>query len=126
MFASDFAFRLLFNGRVLTTLIDGCDPHCDLCDWDVLKQRLGPFATQKRSCDVVDNPTSQSSRHGMIGIKQEIAFVLTAVSIGFVLGSVITYLKIRITPKRRVTPLASTQSRSYSTISTSSSDICEG
>jgi len=128
IFASDFAFRLLYNGRVLTTLIDGCDTHSDLCDWDVLKQRLRPFAIQKRSCEIVDTPTSQSSLHGITGTAQDIALVLAAMSTGFILGIIFTfrYLKTRMASNRRLKPLASAQSRSYSTIATSSSEICEG
>jgi hypothetical protein len=50
IFKSNNAFRLIYNGRVLTNTIDGCDQHADLCDWSVLRERLRPFAMKSRSC----------------------------------------------------------------------------
>lgn len=51
IFPSDILFRLIYNGRVLTTTIEGCDPHSDLCDWGVLHEMLRNIATTAPDCE---------------------------------------------------------------------------
>eukprot|EP00566_Odontella_aurita_P007066 CAMPEP_0113539014 /NCGR_PEP_ID=MMETSP0015_2-20120614/7689_1 /TAXON_ID=2838 /ORGANISM="Odontella" /LENGTH=746 /DNA_ID=CAMNT_0000438659 /DNA_START=127 /DNA_END=2367 /DNA_ORIENTATION=+ /assembly_acc=CAM_ASM_000160 len=53
-FPSDHAFRLLYNGRVLTSRVGGCPSDLDLCDVSVLLNRVGPFATAERDCARAD------------------------------------------------------------------------
>jgi hypothetical protein len=43
-----YKFRLLFNGRILTPAIKHC--HSELCDLQILLDRIGKFATSKRQC----------------------------------------------------------------------------
>lgn len=50
IFRTDYAFRLLYNGRVLTTLVDGCPSDLDLCDLEILVNRVRTFATLERDC----------------------------------------------------------------------------
>lgn len=38
------------NGVVLTSKIQGCPPDADLCDVQVLLDRVAPFATADRDC----------------------------------------------------------------------------
>lgn len=48
-FPSGYAFRLVYNGEVLTSRMDGCD--ADLCDSRVLSRRVMPFAKyRERDC----------------------------------------------------------------------------
>jgi len=49
-FPSNHAFRLLFNGRALTSKMDGCQDDLDLCDVSVLFKQVEPFAILDRDC----------------------------------------------------------------------------
>ena len=51
-FESNYAFRLVYNGKVLTSEVEGCPKDMELCDFQTLFERLKPFA--KRSIDCVD------------------------------------------------------------------------
>lgn len=50
LYSSNYAFRLLYNGRVLTSKVGGCPPDAHLCDARVLLDRVGPFATFHPDC----------------------------------------------------------------------------
>lgn len=50
VFKSNFAFRLLFNGNVITPKMQGCSPDLELCDLDVLLERVEPFAALDIDC----------------------------------------------------------------------------
>jgi hypothetical protein len=50
VYKSDFAFRLLKDGKVLTSKIKGCPAGADLCDVQVLIDRVIPFATANPDC----------------------------------------------------------------------------
>lgn len=50
VFKSNFAFRLLYNGNVLTSKVKGCSPDLELCDLDILLSRVEPFAVLDRDC----------------------------------------------------------------------------
>ena len=75
-FPSGFAFRLIYNGRVLTWLVDNgtgqddkdaahCAQFSQLCDVSVLMNRVNSFATRSnRGCgddDQIDNDDGASS-----------------------------------------------------------------
>lgn len=45
---TDYMFRLLLNGNVLTKAIKHC--HSDVCDFQVLEKHLNEFATDRRHC----------------------------------------------------------------------------
>lgn len=50
-FPSGYAFRLIYNGEVLTSKMDGCDDGSELCDSKVLVNQVMPFAKyQERQC----------------------------------------------------------------------------
>lgn len=50
-FPSGFAFRLIYNGQVLTSKMDGCTEGSELCDSQVLTSHVMPFAKyQERDC----------------------------------------------------------------------------
>ncbi|CAB9529968.1 Lysosomal acid phosphatase [Seminavis robusta] len=51
-FPTGFAFRLIFNGEAITSLIDGCRADMDVCDVTVLLNRVKSFASNldNRDC----------------------------------------------------------------------------
>jgi hypothetical protein len=50
LFQSKFAFRLLYNGQVLTDQVQGCSKDSDLCDAKHLTDRVQPFAVRDVDC----------------------------------------------------------------------------
>lgn len=50
-YPSDYGFRLLYNGRALTSLVQGCPPDADVCDISHLQRQVQPFATRNRACE---------------------------------------------------------------------------
>eukprot|EP00536_Pseudo-nitzschia_multiseries_P009801 jgi/Psemu1/325779/estExt_fgenesh1_pg.C_2840004 len=61
-FPSGFAFRLIYNGRVLTWLLDGCPAYSHLCDVSVFVDRVTPFATRKnRGCGVEEGEDAEET-----------------------------------------------------------------
>lgn len=60
VFKSDFAFRLLYNGKILTRFMEGCPSDSDLCDVQILRNQVQPFATRSQShnCARHHNPTA--------------------------------------------------------------------
>lgn len=91
IFSSDFAFRLLYNGRVLTTTVPGCDPHADLCDITVLYNILHPFASRSRDCAPRNSPKHPWQEHISRGLHTRgIGTVLVSVTLaGILTGSIL-------------------------------------
>uniref|UniRef100_A0A7S1D307 Uncharacterized protein n=1 Tax=Cyclophora tenuis TaxID=216820 RepID=A0A7S1D307_CYCTE len=54
LYPSDFGFRLIYNGQVLTALMSGCPADRELCDIHVLMDRVRPMARR-------DNPECHNS-----------------------------------------------------------------
>ena len=52
MYGSKYAFRLLYNGEILTDQVEGCTKGLELCDAQHLVNRVQPFA--KRNVDCID------------------------------------------------------------------------
>ena len=50
VYKTPFAFRLLYNGKVLTPLVDGCPPNADLCDARHLTELVDHFARRDLDC----------------------------------------------------------------------------
>jgi hypothetical protein len=59
IYKSYFAFRLLRDGKVLTSKIKGCLADADLCDVQVLLDRVSPFAATNCTCatELKSSPT---------------------------------------------------------------------
>lgn len=49
-FPSKFAFRLVYNGQVITGNMPGCMSSLEMCDINVLTKRVNGFATRERNC----------------------------------------------------------------------------
>jgi hypothetical protein len=101
IFTSKHAFRLLYNGKILTPLVGGCHQHCELCDIKHLKARLDPIATRDGDCsllpgsmpDVSSSSTDDPNQQYWASLDQPegvAVFVGMVVMSGF-LGCVLTY-----------------------------------
>jgi ubiquitin-like domain-containing CTD phosphatase 1 len=92
-YTSNFAFRLLYNGRILTHLVDGCHESSELCDIVHFKSKVDPIATRETDCSVppiasVESPLSLSSTGG-------VALFVSLICLSSFLGSVTTYVILR-------------------------------
>ena len=58
---SGYAFRLLYNGEVLTSRIEGCNDDSDLCDSRILVERVGPFAKRYEDLDCGTSSSASTS-----------------------------------------------------------------
>ena len=92
MFKSDFAFRLLMNGQMLTAMIEGCPPDADLCDVQVLLDRVAPFATADRDCNaqIKEYPAIKESKL-LLSTTGGIILVLFVTIASALLGSLFTF-----------------------------------
>jgi Histidine phosphatase superfamily (branch 2) len=52
VFSTNFAFRLIYNGKVLTSKVRGCSANLDLCDAKILLKIIDPFSSvETMKCD---------------------------------------------------------------------------
>lgn len=65
VYPSGFAFRLIYNGMVLTSRMDGCDS--DLCDSRVLTERVRPFAKPYNDADCASSSSSTTDSSASSG-----------------------------------------------------------
>lgn len=65
LFPSTFAFRLIYNGKVITPKMTGCPPDLELCDFTVLQDRVDGFDFSDANCQrrspVLTQPACSSS-----------------------------------------------------------------
>ena len=110
-FPSGKAFRLVYDGRVLTWLMDGCPEYSHLCDSSVFLDRVTPFANRDdHGCG--DEEDGESSVSGLMKRDSsflmdsgEIRFWLLSMLSSFALGSILTCLVmvcLRWQPQRRM------------------------
>jgi len=57
IYTTNYAFRLLYNGKILTPLIEGCHEESELCDITHFKAIVDPIATRDTDCSVPNAPT---------------------------------------------------------------------
>jgi len=96
-FPSGMAFRLLYNGRVLTWLMEGCPGYSHLCDLSVFMKRVKPFASRKHhGCGVEDTDTGDdilpetSYENKPRAWSESSSFLLLSMALSFVLSGVFT------------------------------------
>jgi hypothetical protein len=94
VFKSDFAFRLLFNGKILTSLISGCPQDCELCDISRLLDIVDPLTDQAPDCSVppVEEPISQVmvKTQALMSTKEGVLLFLGLVAVSAIVGAVAT------------------------------------
>eukprot|EP00542_Grammatophora_oceanica_P022142 CAMPEP_0194036752 /NCGR_PEP_ID=MMETSP0009_2-20130614/9116_1 /TAXON_ID=210454 /ORGANISM="Grammatophora oceanica, Strain CCMP 410" /LENGTH=639 /DNA_ID=CAMNT_0038678635 /DNA_START=42 /DNA_END=1961 /DNA_ORIENTATION=- len=61
VYKSDYAFRVLFNGKVLTDRMEGCPPGEELCDVQVFLDKITPIATRNPPDCMNSHSTSPSA-----------------------------------------------------------------
>ena len=98
LFHSDFAFRLLYNGKILTPLVPGCPEGEELCDVRHFKALVDPIATRNPDCGV-PTPTPPSASQEVIDQAQTliqttegILMLVGLIFFGLLVGAVGTYV----------------------------------
>lgn len=101
-FPSGYAFRLIYNGNILTSKMDGCNEGSELCDSQVLVKQIMPFAKYKeRDCAstsssiVVPTPADdlvtemEMATHNLLvapgGVWVIVVLVLSSMAVGSIL-----------------------------------------
>jgi hypothetical protein len=95
IFPTGKAFRLIFNGNVLTSKIEGCPAGStsELCDISKLMKVVESFAVTQRSCEKVKVEAKQPNYElsNKIYSKEGIAIVILISLISGMLGSIFTF-----------------------------------
>ncbi len=114
-FPSGKAFRLVYNGNVLTWLMDGCPQYSHLCDMSVFHNRVSRFATRKNhGCGVEEGADGIAAAASS---KVSPGFVIGSMVSSFIVGSAVTFLVMqfcRRTNYRDESQLVSTTGRGES------------
>jgi hypothetical protein len=91
---SKLAFRLIYNGKVLTQLVDNCHDNSELCDLVHLKAKVDPIATRDTDCSIPPKGAGSwtSANYSLISLSstEEIALFVALICISAVLGSSMT------------------------------------
>ncbi len=94
VFKTPFAFRLLYNGKVLTSLVKGCPENSDLCDVRFLKEIVDKFATRDMDCtppDIKSNLVLQEAAT-VLSTVMGILIFLGLVLVSAVFGALVAYM----------------------------------
>lgn len=103
-FPSGYAFRLIYNGNVLTSKMDGCPESSDLCDAQVLVRQVMSFANkyEDASCATKNQERMESKigemKHAtdnLINTPGGILVICFVVLISMALGGIITCILMR-------------------------------
>lgn len=103
VFKSSFAFRLIYNGKVITSRMDGCPSDSELCDAQVLLQRVKPFATRSRNCARKTKSIFISSKPNVSATVESGHWIMSffALLCGMALGSILTNVYVRQCQQRQ-------------------------
>ncbi|KAL3916551.1 MAG: hypothetical protein SGILL_005127 [Bacillariaceae sp.] len=98
VYGSNFAFRLLYNGKILTSLIEGCQQDLELCDIVHFKALVDPIAT--RNTDCASSSTAKvsillSPSFLSLSTTTGAAIFVTLVLLSGVVGSSLTYVVMK-------------------------------
>lgn len=96
IFKSNHAFRLIYNGQVLTSLIDNCHSDMEFCDATVLVQRAMSIVQSLRNCSLhhsesIQQQDSIEEAESFISTPGGIIVCFLVVFIGCWTGSFCTY-----------------------------------
>ena len=80
-YPSGKAFRLLYNGVVLTPRMEGCPTDGELCDVSVLVDRVTPFSKQIQDCNSAQNEVDAKQRSS-VGIGTLLLIIFLSAFLG--------------------------------------------
>jgi hypothetical protein len=105
-YSSGFAFRLLYDGNVLTPLVQGCQD--DLCDAQVLMDHLTPIAKRGVNCTIPDDDGSEGAMmiaKSILSDTAGIVLLLAVITLSALLGSIGAFFYLTGTlPTKEILP----------------------
>lgn len=106
LYRSNYAFRLIYNGEILTHHVDGCAQDAQLCDVQLLLDVVRPFATRHVDCRrkfplTVTHEDTVSRIKKIVSTPEGVAAVVVVLLGSFLAGVVSTYFCIRRSQRPR-------------------------
>jgi len=96
LFDSRYAFRMIYNGEILTGKVPGCHEDLELCDLHTLLQIIEPFATRSTDCARERNAEEQtvipSKAREYVNTKKGILMFFSLILLGVVFGGIGAYI----------------------------------
>ncbi|KAL3937473.1 MAG: hypothetical protein SGBAC_007430 [Bacillariaceae sp.] len=96
LYETGSAFRLIYNGRVLTDQVPGCSEDLELCDVKFLIKRVQPIAVRKVDCDDATGHGTNSIRieGSLLSTTWGIVSAMLAIGMGAFAGATIIIYKL--------------------------------
>ena len=102
IFPSKFAFRLIYNGEVITSNVKSCEPDLELCNVETLIKLI----SQERDCsrkhdDVVPYIDAMSRTKAIVATSDGLMYFIVVVSMSAGIGGALVYVYlVRCFPKQ--------------------------
>jgi hypothetical protein len=96
IFETNSAFRLVYNGRVLTSQVAGCPEDSELCDAKYLMERVEPIAIRKVDCvDLTqESVDAVEVAKSMVSTTAGVLLVLFVIGVGAFFGGVAVFVHL--------------------------------
>lgn len=94
VYPSGQAFRIVFNGDIITSKMRGCPIDSELCDVTVLLNRVLSFATEDRDCESTSKSPVDDAIMDLFATWQGICVFLFTVLVSGCIGCVITFVML--------------------------------
>jgi hypothetical protein len=96
-FSSNFAFRLIYNGAVITSQVDGCPLDSELCDANVLiSHMLQEGNCDRKYPDSVPYKDAITRTKEIISTSEGFLYFLLVVGVSASMGGALVYLCIAV------------------------------
>ena len=89
------AFRLIYNGSVLTEKVEGCAKGQELCDIRFLLMRVAPFAVKTRDCESQNSNLNLGRMKDVFDTKEGVAAILFTSVLSGILGGLMTFIFLK-------------------------------
>jgi hypothetical protein len=96
IFETNSAFRLVYNGRVLTSQVAGCPEDSELCDAKYLMERVEPIAIRKIDCvdSTQESVDAVEVAKSMVSTTAGMLLVLFVIGVGAFFGGVAVFFNL--------------------------------
>jgi len=98
LFSGRYAFRMIYNGEILTGKVPGCHEDLELCDFRTLLDIIEPFATRSADCARETNAAEEqrtvihSHARESVNTKKGIFMFFSLILLGAVFGGIGAYV----------------------------------
>jgi hypothetical protein len=107
VFPDEAVFRLIYNGNVITSLLEKCSSKSSFCDAQVLVEQTVSFSRRDLSCarksGLQSSSVSNTSSDSLMGSKNGLAGLVLLVICSMLFGSLATYFYISSSASEHLT-----------------------